>query len=140
MHDIIALALAECGVAAQPYVPGVNQPPFTGFLCFQHFTAGDLMIDRFKVAGSAQRRLRKALMQHGSILLATSSHAPMLPGIHELSGRCLSRVELCSVMERIFTRATGWPLTRRDWTQAERQRTGELVRDKYGQDFWNRKR
>lgn len=35
--------------------------------------------------GSAQRRMRGAMLQHGSLLLAQSSYAPSLMGLAELS-------------------------------------------------------
>ena len=140
MHQIIAAALDRLGVAAQLHVPPPDEPPFQGFLCFQHFTAGDLMIQGAKVAGSAQRRLRKALMQHGSILLAASPSAPMLPGIAELSGRTLAAAEVAAAVEQAFADQTGWPLEAGSWTDAERRRLQDISHDKYGQDSWNRKR
>ncbi len=140
MHAVIAAALAELGVTACPYAPSADEPPFNGFLCFQHFTAGDLMIDGRKVVGSAQRRLRKAVAQHGSILLAASPHAPALPGIRELSGRLLSPEAVCAAVERTFAERRGWDLTPGDWTDAERRRRDELARDKYGDDGWNYRR
>jgi lipoate-protein ligase A len=140
MHEIIAAALRELGVAAMPHSEPEVQPPCRSCLCFQHFTAGDLMIDQFKVVGSAQRRIRRALMQHGSILPATSPHTPMLPGIRELSGRELSPSELGSVMQHTFSRQTDWPLITSDRTQGEKRRIEELSHDKYAHDTWNSRR
>jgi lipoate-protein ligase A len=59
------------------------------FLCFERRTAGDILCEGRKIAGSAQRRHRGAVLQHGSILLERSRFAPELPGIRELSGRRL---------------------------------------------------
>jgi lipoate-protein ligase A len=139
MHGLIAAALAQLGVTAKPHVPD-RDAPFQGFLCFQHFTPGDLLLGPGKVVGSAQRRHRQALMQHGSILLAASPHAPMLPGIRELSGLRLTIADTCAALEQAWTRQTGWPLQPGDWTVAERQRLEELAAGKYGRDEWNRKR
>jgi lipoyl(octanoyl) transferase len=140
MHEVIAAALSQFGVASHPYAPSPGEPAFTGFLCFQHFTAGDLMMDGYKVVGSAQRRLRKAIVQHGSILLAASPHAPMLPGIRELSGKDLSVAEVVSVLSSTFRRETDWPLSAESLTDAERERIRVLARDKYGHPSWNAKR
>src|SRR6266542_73220 len=82
MHAVIATALAEFGVDAHPHVAG-GEDSFSGFLCFEHFTPGDLIVNGAKVVGSAQRRQRSAVMQHGSILLARSPFTPSLPGIRE---------------------------------------------------------
>lgn len=37
-----------------------------------------------KIVGSAQRRRKGAILQHGSILLTASRHAPEIPGIRDL--------------------------------------------------------
>src|SRR5467141_2181778 len=97
MHGIVAAALAGLGVTARLCSP-TPEPPFAGVLCFQHFTPGDVLIGTAKVVGSAQRRQLGALMQHGGILLAASPHAPVLPGIRELSGRSLSVEETCTAV------------------------------------------
>jgi lipoate-protein ligase A len=139
MHRLIAAALARLGVAARPHVPAGDEP-FHGFLCFQHFTAGDLLLGPGKVVGSAQRRQRRALLQHGSILLAASPYTPVLPGIRELSGVDLPVADTCAALEQEWARQTGWDLCLAEWTGAERQRIEELVAEKYGRDGWNRKR
>jgi lipoyl(octanoyl) transferase len=139
MHVIIAAALNEFGIESHLHVPSV-EARFAGTLCFQHLAAGDLLIGSSKVAGSAQRRQRGALAQHGGILLARSQHAPMLPGIHELTGRCLTTQELCDSVRRSFAARTGWNLVAGDWTDAECQAIEELAATKYSQDWWNRKR
>jgi lipoate-protein ligase A len=68
------------------------------FLCFQRRAAGDVILltaqktvrddvsgqaaaTSVKIAGSAQRRWRGAILQHGSLLLETSAAAPELPGL-----------------------------------------------------------
>jgi lipoate-protein ligase A len=139
MHAIIAAALGENDIAGRLYEPAAD-PPFTGSLCFAHFTADDVLIGSSKVVGSAQRRRRGALLQHGGILLARSPHAPTLPGIRELTGRCLTVAETCDSVRRSFAAGTGWELAPGDWTDAERQAAEELAATKYSQDWWNRKR
>ncbi len=57
------------------------------FLCFQRRTAGDVITRGYKVCGSAQRRKKNALLQHGSLLLRQSPLAPELPGFLDLAGR-----------------------------------------------------
>ncbi|MCC6510024.1 MAG: hypothetical protein IT423_13035 [Pirellulaceae bacterium] len=54
------------------------------FLCFQRRSCGDIVCEGSKVVGSAQRRLGASVLQHGSILCASSQHAPELPGLAEL--------------------------------------------------------
>jgi lipoate-protein ligase A len=54
------------------------------FLCFHRRTEGDILVGTDKVIGSAQRRGKQSLLQHGSVLLAQSRYAPSLPGLAEL--------------------------------------------------------
>jgi hypothetical protein len=138
MHRIIAAALNELGVPARA-CPGEDRP-LAGTLCFQHLTAGDLVIGTTKVVGSAQRRQRSALLQHGAILLAASPHTPVLPGILELSPRSPTSPALAAALERVLARETGWDLIPADWAASERRRIDELVAGKYAQDAWNCKR
>jgi lipoate-protein ligase A len=62
------------------------------FLCFQRRSPGDvLFVDTqvagdYKIVGSAQRRRRGSVLQHGSILWATSPAAPEICGFTHLAG------------------------------------------------------
>jgi lipoate-protein ligase A len=139
MHEVIASALSALGVTARPHIPSLNDES-SGFLCFRHFTAGDLLIDGVKVVGSAQRRHRGALLQHGAILLAASPYAPLLRGIAELSDRHLTAEATRAAVVRTIVRQTGWEWAEGDWTPGERQLIAKLVTEKYASDSWNRKR
>ena len=60
------------------------------FLCFGRGDAQDLVVDTptgevHKVLGSAQRRRRGAVLQHGSLLLRRSDAAPEFPGLFDLA-------------------------------------------------------
>ena len=61
-------------------------------LCFAREDEHDLVLHGHKVLGSAQRRRRGAILQHGGLVLQASPATPELPGIgdlclgHELSG------------------------------------------------------
>jgi len=62
------------------------------FLCFMRRSIGDIVIGPHKVMGSAQRRYQSAILQHGSLLLATSPYAPHLVGLREIN-RMLATVD-----------------------------------------------
>jgi lipoate-protein ligase A len=66
------------------------------FLCFQRRTCFDLICRGEKIAGSAQRRRKGAVMQHGSILLARSECAPELLGIYDLTAAKMVAFELAA--------------------------------------------
>jgi len=137
MHTIIAGALSSLGIST---VTVSQEQPAPDVLCFHHLTSGDLVLDAAKIVGSAQRKQRGALLQHGAILLAASPHAPELPGIRELTGRSISAEEIIPALEKEFAARTGWALSAIDWTVVERQRIEELVQIKYSQLAWNQKR
>jgi len=75
------------------------------FLCFERRGPGDVLLNGWKIAGSAQRRHRGAVLQHGSVLLERSTFAPEVPGIHDLARCKLGRVELASQI-RLATAST----------------------------------
>ena len=96
MHRALVQTLADFGVEARLWTPPADPQPAAQddgdgqsgepFLCFQRRTDGDVIVGDYKIAGSAQRRRLGAVLQHGSLLLARSPHAPELPGIAELTG------------------------------------------------------
>jgi lipoate-protein ligase A len=139
MHQLIADALRGLGVDARS-CPTEMKPPASGLLCFQHHTPGDLLLGPAKVVGSAQRRQRRALLQHGGILLATSPFAPELPGIHELTGRSIPAPQLQEATVRELAAHGGLRLQPAEWMETEHQRMGQLVETRYRQDTWNCKR
>ena len=91
LQNSLAAANVDCKMVAVPQVARSRDEPF---LCFQRRSTGDLVCGDHKIAGSAQRRHRGALLQHGSVLLGTSSGAPELPGITDLTGVCWQPADL----------------------------------------------
>lgn len=110
VHQTLVAWLESLGLSAEIVE---KSPPSCGsdtqscsFLCFQRRTVGDVIVPvrrqcdgkdkeittydneittpTVKVVGSAQRRYRQAILQHGSILLARSPFTPELPGVAEL--------------------------------------------------------
>jgi lipoate-protein ligase A len=138
MHDIIRSALASRGVTA---AAGCGQEIGRGrFLCFEHHTPGDLLLGGHKIGGSAQRRRLGALLQHGSILLAASPHAPQLVGIRELTGMTIDPGRLADEVARSFSQTTGWTLEPADWTPQMTARRERLVAERYGNPAWTERR
>ncbi len=140
MHRILARTLRTLGVGDA--IQAVSDRPQTlgDFLCFQKQTPGDLLGPLGKVAGSAQRKVRGALLQHGSLLLGRSEFAPDLPGIFEQTGVDLSLAKVETALVREFQQDTGWELIPCEWTPSERERTRDLRERKYAAARWNEKR
>jgi lipoate-protein ligase A len=161
MHRIIAAALAELGLAEQ--IESVADMPIrhdatfacasglsadkteaqtkqTRILCFQQYTPGDLLCAGRKIVGSAQRKYRQALMQHGSILLKRSEHTLALPGIRESAGIALPSSQVLDAILPAFAENTGWRIEIGDWAEQEKLCAEELVVAKYATAAWNEKR
>ncbi|MCU0705243.1 MAG: lipoate--protein ligase family protein [Fimbriiglobus sp.] len=138
MHHVIRDVLNELGVGARAVVCGeeVKHGPV---LCFRHQTPGDLTVNSHKVAGSAQRKWKGALLQHGSILFSRSPLAPVLPGIAEQSGVNVTK----AIRDPILTalaRTTGWTLEPGDWTADEWKDAERIAAEKFAHAEWNGKR
>jgi lipoate-protein ligase A len=93
-----------------------------------------------KVCGSAQRRQRGAILQHGAILLAASPFTPSLPGVLELTGVAVPPHDLRVGLALRARDELGWRLTLEDWTDEEQALIRELAESRYRTDAWNRKR
>ncbi len=139
MHGIVADALASLGIQTSA-CGGDEELERGNVLCFLHHTPGDLRIGDAKIAGSAQRKQRGALLQHGGILLAASPLTPHLPGIRELTGSILSSESLGDAIVQQLRDRTNWILTPTEWSLQDRQRIEELVDAKYTHPAWNEKR
>jgi lipoate-protein ligase A len=70
VSDALAAALRRLGVEAARAEPGARLAPDAGFDCFAEPAEDELVVEGRKLAGSAQRRVGGALLQHGSIRLA----------------------------------------------------------------------
>lgn len=140
MHRIITAALEDLGLAGKIELAGQHPIKHGEVLCFQQHTVGDVLCAGHKIVGSAQRKHRLALLQHGSVLLAQSEHTPALPGIRETTGIALNSEQVRSGIERAFTVQTGWRLEPAVWTEQELQSIEELRSEKYAGAAWNERR
>jgi lipoate-protein ligase A len=140
LHHMVQAVLFDFGVKARGVVCGEELKLGAG-LCFLHQTPADLTIDGSKVAGSAQRKLRGALLQHGSLLLRRSEFAPSLPGIFDKAGRDLFTVdEFAQRIVQAFTIDTPCAVVPGEWRPEEEQRIPQLRDEKYAAADWNAKR
>lgn len=139
-HHRLRDVLADFGVRAHAVVCGEEQK-LGEVLCFLDQTPGDLLIDGSKVAGSAQRKRKGALLQHGSVLLRRSAFAPMLPGITDAAGQELFAPEaLAGLLTARLAADTGWQIAPSSWTPEELARIPAVRTEKYANPEWNAKR
>ena len=140
LHRLLREVLLDRGVQSRVVVCGEEEKRGE-VLCFLHHTPGDLVVEVSKVAGSAQRKMRGALLQHGSLLLRRSEFAPGLPGMCDLAGRDLFTPEqLAELLTAKFAESTGATIEPGDWTATERDRTAAIRAAKYASAEWNGRR
>jgi lipoate-protein ligase A len=139
VHRSLVEFFQRQGVPLQPAVRLMQRRP-APFLCFQRRAAEDLVLGEQKVVGSAQRRQRSALLQHGSILLRRSSAAPELPGIEDLHAAPGATDRLAQDWPDELANSLGWSLARSSLTEAELLLAERIEQERYASSRWNDKR
>ncbi len=106
------------------------------FLCFQRRAPGDVLIGETKITGSAQRRCRGAVLQHGSVLLARSAAAPELDGLKELTGQQITPDQLTKAWLKRLAEVLpgGWQIG--TLSDAARRRAEAIVLEKHATAAW----
>ena len=138
-HETLVETLAQFGVTAVLHTSeeGLRSD---AFLCFQRRAAGDVVVDGHKIAGSAQRRSQGGLLQHGSLMLAQSVHAPELPGIRELAGIEISPAEFVRVWLPRLTSELNIHLQPDHLTDKENAAVDNLVSQRFANADWTLRR
>ena len=113
MHSVVIELLNDRGVELSPrgYDSRNRTEPF---LCFLREASPDLVLHGHKVLGSAQRRRRGAVLQHGSLLLGSSASAHELLGLSELVPACEWSEHDADQLGRRMGHALGGELTLRE--------------------------
>ena len=140
VHSALIEVLQDWSVIAQLCTAAVTggRPPF---LCFQRRAVGDVVVGSSKIAGSAQRRHRRGLLQHGSVLLRTSPWASELPGIAELTGQAIESDQLIPAWtERISRRLSIQLVPQAEASPPVLKRAAELRRKKFERAAWTERR
>jgi lipoate-protein ligase A len=165
VHRAFIGALSAAGPAESPRttlrIRGDDarpQSPAGPFLCFQRQSAGDVILieesDRpatestssgstsghWKVLGSAQRRHRGAILQHGSLLVEASPAAPELPGLRNLNGPDLPIKELIEAACRGLSRTLNVRLVPAELSAELQSKAANLTNNKYGSPAWTNRR
>jgi lipoate-protein ligase A len=136
VHEALVDALADWGVDASLRGGNATGRDSGPFLCFLRQTDGDVVSSGVKIAGSAQRRAKGAVLQHGSVLFRTSNYAPELAGMDELSGLSVDRHELvhnwsAKLAEKLHVKFIEGALE-----QSEKTRSNVLVQQRFAAASW----
>lgn len=141
VHEAVASALGAGGFPARRR--GESRPEGAGrpFLCFSDRDSNDLVLGNdAKVLGSAQRRRRGALLQHGSLLLQGSLRTPEHPGLSDSENREIIPDDWVGRLAGLVAGALGLELAPGPWPEDLAGRREALERDVYRSDAWTRKR
>ncbi len=124
--------VVDAGAAKLAKGTGVSDPGYNidrGYGCFANPVRADVMLNGRKIAGAAQRRTRRGLLQQGSIQLAIGRVGPT--GGH---------VDLGNGLAQRFTEQLSSNCKTRNLPNAVRYRAEEIAEQKYGTDSWLRRR
>jgi lipoyl(octanoyl) transferase len=83
LHACLIEHLRRRGVESATRGESLDFPQGEPFLCYSRGDQNDVLCRGDKIIGSAQRRRRGAVLQHGSILLKRSEYAPQFPGLED---------------------------------------------------------
>lgn len=141
VHDGIIELFAHFDVSLKAFEKDRDPAPESpnDFLCFNRRTDGDLVLRGYKVVGSAQRRAKNALLQHGSILLKRSEFAPELPGIFELSQQEISRDKLLESLSQKICRQLGFEAENGDYSRDELELARQIDKNRFSNNIWTAK-
>jgi len=137
VHGSLIELLADRQLAADLARPERPTPPAEEpFLCFQRRAQGDVVLEGVKIAGSAQRRRRGAVLQHGSVLLDTSRAAPEIAPPGSIEAASLSPDRLAELWLPTLARRLGFRFQREPPSAGERRKADQLVATRYGTAQW----
>jgi lipoate-protein ligase A len=143
-HLALIQTLTQFGVSAVPFGDDRRELPAAAggdpFLCFQRRTDEDLIVAGYKVLGSAQRKARQAVLQHGSLLLRASPWAPQLPGIRDLTAHPIPLARLAESLTKTIGQALSIDWTEGEISAAERSRAEEIEVRRFGSNHWLHRR
>jgi len=109
------------------------------FFCFARKHRLDLLIGKDKLLGSAQRRVKNAVLQHGSLIL--QRHFQQQPSAELINSaqKCVDLKELIDQLITQISKSLGMTTTKAQLTDSERARLPELE-NKYTSTAWNHQR
>lgn len=145
VHECWVAALATHGPLVEFYAapvggPSTHEPKSQPFLCFQRREEFDLVFNGAKVVGSAQRRTKFGVVQHGSVLWSRSFAAPELWGVQELAGVKISPEVAAQEWSNLLGQRLGISWSSAELPHCVLEKATELAESKYGSGTWNDRR
>jgi lipoate-protein ligase A len=143
VHERIIAVLGEWGISAALRGTSFGKDlPEEAFLCFSRGDECDVVLAGFKVLGSAQRRRKGAILQHGSLVYRRSEFAPQFPGLFELAPHC-GAVDIAALQQRLAEAVSsifGTTIALGSLSPAVQEQARALEAERYAADAWNKRR
>ena len=130
------IGLHEAGIRARLRGTGADfqSPEGQPFLCFLRGDERDIVLDGHKIGGSAQRRRRGAVLQHGSLILRKSPFAPEVAGLQDVAPEATDFASDRSFVSRLAAAIAGVlspNAAASELSDDENSRAAELAHDCY---------
>ena len=133
-----------------------TSPAAEPFLCFERRAIGDVILSassapstsstsevtqlNWKILGSAQRRHRGAILQHGSLLLHASPAAPELAGLGDLIGQDFEIGSVAAEVSSRFEDHLGMRFEASRLSAELKSKAAHIANTKYGSPSWTKRR
>ncbi len=141
IHRAFAAALAALGAVTAERGEALlaSDDAAQDWLCFCKSSAVDLAAQDRKLLGSAQRRVKRRVMHHGSLPLRPNPVTPGAASVAGLLGREVSFDAMAAALAPALAAEFSVELVADEPTQDERARAAALVAEKYGHVSWTRR-
>lgn len=137
-HDAVITCLSEVGIESWRGCQSDDSNAVRGpFFCFARRHCLDVLVGERKLAASAQRRTRQAILQHGSIIFEQRFDQQPTATVRDTAD--LAPAGLATRFAATFAAQTGCRLDPGQWAEPERRAIDELA-NKYVGDDWLRRR
>ena len=137
VHDAVIASLATLGIPASRGGQDDDSGPTRGpMFCFRRRHRFDILVGQEKVVGSAQRRTREAILQHGSIILGDRTSQPAIVSLAVPLDP--TRQRLRSLIPKELEQCGGVRLEPGAWLPAELMEVEALTRKYAGRDWTQR--
>jgi lipoate-protein ligase A len=135
VHERIGDVLGRHGIVARMRGTALRRED-EPFLCFGRADARDVVLGANKVLGSAQRRRRGAVLQHGSLVLRRSPFAPEFPGILDLCPSATFGLAQLAELATELASLLGGRACIATLTEIDRLRAVGMEQDRYRRVDW----
>ena len=136
-HDALMECLAARGIETRLNPDTDGSGPRRGpFFCFARRQRLDVLLREGKLAGSAQRRTRKAVLQHGSIMFDVRYRQQPAASIRQAAP--VGPDDLRGPFADALARRSSLSTAPGPWTASELTLTGDLI-SKYAGDDWTQR-